>query len=558
MPDFNKVFSALMILLFIAAGLSAQENDNDVSDDAPAVTADAGDSGADENNSTDDADSTDGSAEPVEGETAEAGTEPVAGEDSAAQEVEEDSGSSVTANFNIGSFPMYDRSRAKYFYEDIFGWYPQILMDLAVDVLPRAINNMGFDFTGLAINGNPTKVQFKWGGGIETKSYSGGADGRDYRYTENQDFWGEQGSLKDRGMSYVDSTYDTGYLFWLVQWDQDIVLPDPKHNMHFHLGYKGLYRKWFTDLGPYSTNVEYYLDDTDYPDKDQYLLNKLYTGISFGKTEYPDVPFSHGLKTSIGTSFNFEIAPWFLNFHLSDLALGMNSEGELDFVNKSNWIKLKDFFGRQVTDYYGSIIEIPRKTADYYQVNWSVSGQRGMWDVAPERKSNWFSGYIDWGAGVRWFDEIGDAGYIPLEVRGNFTRRFAVWGDVSLKMNLPTITVADLKGWSTPEANANFEKVEESFANLLGFFGVQVDKQSWGNVPFLQSWLNTRFHAGYDSEVDPWSERTYELYYDERNAFDTYIKMEFRVRVMDFIEFGFNATFDVDNRNGWADPHFGF
>ncbi|MBN2652434.1 MAG: hypothetical protein JXR63_08625 [Spirochaetales bacterium] len=526
MPSFKKVFFVFFLLIAFSIGLIAQENNENENEDKSGENSEV----------VEPTEPTEPATESADDATAEEGE---MSDEEYEKSLEEDK-SGVTVNFVFGDILWLDRYRAKSMYPDFVGWWPEVLVGLGVNV-PSGIDNMRLEFTGLAINDNPTSFVFAVGGGIQTKSYSGGTDGRHIKYSEHQDFWGQQDRLRDRGQNYVDRNYETAFAWWKLQWNQKIVLPDPTVWMNFHLGYKGLFRQWLTNPQDNGLNIEYYLPQTDLPDKEKYILNTLFTGISFGKTEYPDVPFTHGLETSIGTSFNCELAPWFMNMHLDDL---------LDTTNQTNWILLKDYFGKQVTDYYGAFVKIPRKTADYYKVQWSVYGKRGMWDIAPERKSNWFSGRLDWDLGVRWFDKIGNAGYIPLEVRGDYAKRFETWATLKLVMNLPTITIADLKGWSTPEANVEFEKVEESFANFLNFFGFQVDAQSWGNYKFLWADLNTYLYTNYSAELDPENERTFMVYYNQRSSFDMYIKMEFKLRVMQIFYLGFETKFDIDGR--WA------
>lgn len=529
MPRFKNVFFAFA-LSFILVGVTAQEAEENKIEDESAVNVEIINSN--EKNGTTLGSSENISMEEMSDEEYEASLE--------------NSKSNVTVNFVFGDIVWLDRYRAKNFYPDLLGWWPEILLLLGVNV-PSGIDNMRLEFSGMAINDHPTSVTLAWGGGIQTKSFSGGKDARHFKYTEHQDFWSQQDRLKDKGQKYVERNYETAFAWWKLQWDQRIVLPDPTNWMNFNLGYTGLYRKWLSDLGVYGRSLDYYLPKTDLADKDQYILNTIYSGISVGKTEYPDVPFTHGLMTSIGSSFRFEIAPWFMNMHLDDLAGVTNG-------NRDNWIFLKDYNGRQVSDYYGAFVMIPRKTADYYKVKWDVYGNRGLWDIAPERKSNWFSGRLDWDFSVSWFDKIGDAGYIPLEVRGDYARRLSTWASFRLVMNLPSISIADLKGWSTPKANVEFEKIEESFANFLNFFGFQVDDQSWSNYNFITSELRTSLNTNYTAEVDPNNERTYMIYYDQRSAFDMYINVRFGVRIMQIFTLGFESNLNIPGRwaSGWV------
>ena len=90
----------------------------------------------------------------------------------------------IGVSFNIGSIVTYDNERMHDFHSQWFGWYPEFLIFLGLD-LPSGIKDMNLTLSGLNIGKFENSFRFRWGGGVEFIVYKGGPDGRAIQYSED-------------------------------------------------------------------------------------------------------------------------------------------------------------------------------------------------------------------------------------------------------------------------------------------------------------------------------------------------------------------------------------
>ena len=458
----------------------------------------------------------------------------------------------IGVSFNIGSIVTYDNERMHDFHSQWFGWYPEFLIFLGLD-LPSGIKDMNLTLSGLNIGKFENSFRFRWGGGVEFIVYKGGPDGRAIQYSEDYggyaDFWTEQEEKRIAGLDYVESGYDRAFADWGFDWIGGYSFgKNDSSDISILVGYSGRWGKFLQD---YKDETIQYLFDTDYPDRDMYLLNKLTASFSYSFREEFDERFSHGLFNEVGTGVSLDIAPAFMNPSITGEFLPLkNSDGS--FVYDADGNKL--FSGERAY------------TADYYRFEWKVFGRRKLFDVAPERKSVLFTGHLRWGASLRYTDYLGDEGYIPLDARmeirddslfgrrddvltiREYTRSVAVNTSMELVLGLPQIKIEDLKTWTPPETNAGWGKVEDSFGRTLRKFGVEPNAARWNQTNLIDPTLTLRMGTAWIKQLQESPGNRYQTFYiDQPSWLDIDFVIDLNVRVFDILNLGLVFEFELEH-----------
>jgi len=443
----------------------------------------------------------------------------------------------IEASFSMGKMVSYDKNRLASFYADYFGWLNLPLFGIGNSIpIPSGFSEMGITIKGMDINGHSSTVKIPFGAGVQIMHYNRGVDGNWIEYSEgefgewwDEGFWTTQNERRVEGKSYIENTYDVAFAQWGLEWMQNVKpKKSPGSNIDFYFAYRGLFNYWLQDNNPLSRQL---LFETDYPDNKMSVLNKLIGKIAYSHTSSPDQQFSHGLYNKIATNFTIEIAPGIMNPNVyGNKTQKLDEQGNplYRYIDESLPIDME----RRTTDLAKSendfwaggkpMMELT-PTADYYQINFGVSGRRALFDVAPDRASNIFSGYISASTYVTWKSEMGWDGYIPLIVRSG-SPRFKTGASCTFRMNLPTITVMDLKSWSTPHANVEFAKVENKVFDLINKFGLGMSREKFNNMVFIRPWIEIGLSADYYRDYDGnfqhfWAERDYQFTNDAREGY---------------------------------------
>lgn len=457
----------------------------------------------------------------------------------------------IAVSFNIGSIITYDNERMHDFHSQWFGWYPEFLIFLGLD-MPSGIRDMNVTLSGIHWGALENSFRFRWGGGVEFIVYQGGPDGRaiqyDDSYSESGDYWAEQDRKRKSGLDYVETGYDRAFADWGFDWIGGYSFGENgRSDITFLLGYSGRWGKFLKDYKPETTQ---YLFETDYPDRDMYLLNKVTASFSYSFREEFDVRFSHGLYNEIGTGVSLDLAPAFMNPSIT---------GE--------FLPMKDSDGNFIYDSSGNKVLSGERayTADYYRLQFDVFGRRKLFDVAPNRKSVLFTGHLKWGASVRYTDYLGDEGYIPLDVRmeirddalfgrrddvmaiREYTRSVALAGNLELILGLPQIKIEDLKTWTPPETNAGWGKVEDSFGRTLKKFGVEPNAARWNQTNLIDPTLTFRLGSNWIKQLRESPGNRYQTFFiDQPSWLDLDFVIDLNVRVFDVLNLGLVFEFELE------------
>ena len=458
----------------------------------------------------------------------------------------------IGVSFNIGSIVTYDNERMHDFHSQWFGWYPEFLIFLGLD-LPSGIQDMNLTISGLNIGKFENSFRFRWGGGVEFIVYKGGPDGRAIQYSEDYDnygdFWTEQEEKRIAGLDYVETGYDRAFADWGFDWIGGYSFgKNDSSDISILVGYSGRWGKFLQD---YKDETIQYLFDTDYPDRDMYLLNKLTASFSYSFREEFNERFSHGLFNEVGTGVSLDIAPAFMNPSITGEFLPLkNSDGSFVYDADGN----KVFSGERAY------------TAYYYRLEWEVFGRRKLFDVAPERKSVLFTGHLRWGASLRYTDYLGDEGYIPLDVRmeirddslfgrrddvltiREYTRSVAFNTTLELVLGLPQIKIEDLKTWTSPESNAAWGKFEDSFGRTLRKFGVEPNAARWNQTNLIDPTLTLRMGTAWIKQLQESPGNRYQTFYiDQPSWLDIDFVIDLNVRVFDILNLGLVFEFELEH-----------
>lgn len=457
----------------------------------------------------------------------------------------------IAVSFNIGSIITYDNERMHDFHSQWFGWYPEFLIFLGLD-MPSGIQDMNVTISGINWGLLENSFRFRWGGGVEFIVYRGGPDGRaiqyDESYSEAGDYWAEQDRRRRAGLDYVETGYDRAFADWGFDWIGGYSFGEKgRSDITFLLGYSG---RWGQFLRDYKPETIQYLFETDYPDRDMYLHNKLTASFSYSFREEFNERFTHGLYNEIGTGVSLDLAPAFMNPSIT---------GE--------FLPLKDADGNFVYDGAGNKVLSGERayTADYYRLQFDVFGRRKLFDVAPNRKSVLFTGHLKWGASVRYTDYLGDEGYIPLDVRmeirddalfgrrddvlavREYTRSVSLVGNLELILGLPQIKIEDLKTWTPPETNAGWGKVEDSFGRTLKKFGVEPNAARWNQTNLIDPTLTFRLGSNWIKQLKESPGNRYQTFYiDQPSWLDLDFVIDLNVRVFDVLNLGLVFEFELE------------
>lgn len=478
------------------------------------------------------------------------------------EESDEPNKKRAVVSFELGGMVKYDKNRLTSFYSDYFGWLNLPVRSLVAIPLPGGFTGGGVSITGLDINGQSSSLKFPIGGGVMVRRYNRGIDANYIEYAEgefgewwNEDFWSIQNQRKEQGKSYVEDQYDVAWAEWGFEWSQNVKFKkSPGSNLQFDFGYRGYFYKWLQDNNP---NSQQLLFETALPDRQMSVLNKLIAKVAYSHTTAPKQRFTHGLYNSISTSFSFEVAPGVFNPNVygnrvqktdekdNPLYWYLNSDGSIPIKKRTTDMakseNLNDGVAVKMMEY--------EPTADYYVLDFAFGGSRALWDVAPDRQTNIFSGAISGGANIHWMSALGWDGYMPLVVRdGN--PRFKTGAHFNFRMNLPDITIMDLKSWSTPRANVGFARVENKLFGFLNKFGLGISREQFNNMSFLDPWIDIGVNASYFRDFDGnfanfWAERDYMFTEDMREGFgaNLYARLNIKIMGMFTAGIGFNMNF---------------
>ena len=469
-------------------------------------------------------------------------------------------------SFDIGGMVTYDKDRLSTFYADYFGWLNLPLMGFGSSIpIPSGFSGGGITISGLDIVGHSTTLKIPFGGGVKVMNYNRGIDGNWIEYSEgefgewwDEGFWATQRQRELEGKTYIEDTYDVAFAQWGFEWMQNIKPKKSKgSNIDFYFAYRGLFNYWLEDNNPLSRQL---LFETDYPDKKMSVVNKLIAQMSYSNTKSVDQQFSHGLYNNINTSIRFEAAPGILNPNVyGEKSQKKNEDGNplYRYIDESSII---DNYERRTTSLATSeadfgaggktMLELT-PTADYYKVDFNLGGRMALFDVDPNRASNIFSGYISANTYVNWMSEMGWDGYIPIIMRSGVPR-FKTGASVTYVMNLPVITVMDLKSWSTPKANIGFAKVENKVFEIINIFGLGMSRERFNNMVFIRPIVSIGLGANYFRDYDGsfkhfWAERDYQFTNDAREGFSMWGHAKIGVAIFDLITATIGVSADFNN-----------
>ncbi len=459
----------------------------------------------------------------------------------------------VKFNFLFGSVQFYDRIRLSRFYSDYFGFLNIPLRGFFSIPIPSGLDWTGFELYGMDINGSPTNIKFLFGGGVKVSQYNRGIDGSRVEYSEgafaewwDEGFWKTQDQRGLEGKSYVARDYDVAWARASLQWEQKVKLTKSVGSeLSFLFAYNAFFNYWLKDNNPNSRQL---LFETNYPDRNASVTSQLAATIKYSYTKAPEQKFTHGLSNSISTSFTFDIAPGFMN------------------PNVYGWrSQKKNEKGNPLYYYYNSKLPGPLKklrlkttklseseldfgpggspkmeltpTADYYHLRFDVYARQVLFDIAPNVRNNVLSGYIEGSTYIDWTSELGWEGYIPVHIRSD-NRRFKTGAAGRLYINLPDITVLDLKAWSNPKANVGWSKVENGIFGFLGKVGLKYSGAQFNQITMFNPWLEFGLSAWYDRDYDGsfkdfWAERDYQFAQDNRNRFGMTLDSAFKLGILE-------------------------
>ncbi len=471
--------------------------------------------------------------------------------------------------FGTGNFTFYDRQRLAYFYSDYFGFLNLPLKLGTWKIfnipIPAGVSGIGLEISGLDILGSATTIKIPFGGGVKVMSYNRGIDGNAIEYAEgefgewwNEDFWHIQNMRREEGKKYVESQYDVAFAEWGLEWYQNVKAPNsPGSNVNFYFAYKGSFQYWLEDNNPLSEQL---LFQTDFPDKEMSVLNKLIASISYSHTQAPNQRYTHGLSDSISTSFRFEIAPGVMNPNV----YGNKSQKKDRRGNPYYWYINESILEGvyrtwRTTDLQSSEVDFGTggkpfmeytPTADYYFTGFNLAGQKTLWDIAPDKIANVFSGKIQAWGHINWTSELGWDGYIPLVIRSG-SPRFNTGFGTRFTMYLPEITILDLKAWSTPQANIDFAQAEDAVFGFLNQVGLNFSREQFNVMPFLKPRIETGFDVYYYRDYDGnfanfWAERDYQFARDNREGYTSkaYANLIINVAGLLDVVLGFHINFN--------------
>lgn len=481
---------------------------------------------------------------------------------------EGESGSKVNVDFVFGgnNLTYYPRKRLATFYADYFGFLNLPLWGIFDIPIPSGLSGIGIQITGLDINGSATTIKIPFGAGVKVMTYDRGADGNWAEYTQgdfgewwDENFWTVQEQRKTEGKEYVEKEYDVAWAHWGVEWLQSVKAPaSPGSDLSFFLSYAGSFQYWLQDNNPFSKQLLFL---SNFPDKEMSVLNKFIAAIDYSYTKTPDNRFTHNLSDNIYTSFRFEIAPGIMNPNVYGLkSQRKNRRGEPYYwYQDSSWpTPLEKARWRRTTDLKKSeedfgpggnpFMELT-PTADYYYTGFKLGGRKWLWDIAPDKVNNVFSGDIAVNSYLDWTSELGWDGYIPLAIRSG-QPRFKAGGNVAFRMILPEITILDLKSWSTPKANVDFAKVEDAIFGVLNMVGMNYSREQFNVLPLFRPRIETGFNFAYWRDYDGsfknfWAERDYQYTNDNREGFhsDYFADLVINILGLMDVRLGFRVNF---------------
>lgn len=476
----------------------------------------------------------------------------VYGEEGVSSDKDEKKAPPVTVEFDLGEIITYDNERMHDFHNKWFGWYPEFLIFLGLD-MPSGIQDMSLTLSQLYSNGFKNSFRFRWGGGVEFIVYQGGPDGRDIRYLEefsrSGNFWTEQDERRRAGLTYVETGYDRAFADWGFDWlgNYSVEGKSGRSEVEVMLGYSG---RWGQFLKDYKAETIQYLFETDYPDRNMYLINKLTASIEYTLRRDFKERFNHELYNEVGTRFVVDIAPSAFNPSIT---------GEYQ--------PLKTPDGHFVLDSEGKKVYSDEKayTADYYRLFLEVFGRKKLFDVAPRRKSTLFTGHLLWGGSFRYTDYLGDEGYIPLDARmeirddvlygrrddvfaiREYTRSVALTSYIELVLGLPQVKIEDLKNWSPTKVNADWGKFENFVGRLLKKTGVEPDVDRWNQTNLIDPTLSFKLGTNWIKQLGENPGNRYQTFFiDKPSWMDVDFIIDLNVRVFDILNLGLIFEFELE------------
>ncbi len=455
---------------------------------------------------------------------------------------EEKSENKTDVSFQLGSLQFYDRFRAKNFYSDYWGWYPQILMDLGVSVFLSGVRDMGLVFSGMTMGKNneiDTSVKLTWGGGYEFFQYKLGPDGSHLNYYTDDDFWKMQEYYESTGQNYVTKDYDAAYAQWGLDWNFNFGFDkSPSSKVNFDFAYDGKFVDYLEDNRPES---EQFLFSSDFPDRDRYLLHTFSAKVDYNYRTEVKQKFKHELYNIAGTSIGGTISPGFMNVSITgEHQKDLTDDGLIKRDNNGNLI---------YTDKL-------RSTADFYTIEWKAYFKRKIFDVNPNRKSVLFAGYINWEASITYADGLGAGGYIPLDFRllrydkdnlRHFQRNFAFNTRTDLIFMLPEIRVEDLKSWSPAKVSSDWATVEYAIGDFVEKLGITPNYKKWNDVRVIKPELRFNLMTKVEKELNnSVRARMQELWYDQQTWMNVDFWIDLNFKVFDMLNLGLVFKFQLD------------
>ncbi len=458
------------------------------------------------------------------------------------KEVENVEKSKTEISFNLGNLQWFEYYRAKYFYRDYFGWYPQILMSLGAGLFLSGVKDMNLVFSGMTLGKEDdidTSVKLRWGGGYEFFRYDLGPDGKHLNNHIGEDFWKKQAYYESIGQSFVNRGYERGYAQWGLDWLLDFGFKkSPYSNIDLKFSYDGKFVDNLEDNRPES---EQWLFRTDYPDRDRYLLHTFSFDFDYHYRTEVDQRFKHELYNISGMKIGAKFAPGFMN-------VSITAEHKKDLTNQ----------GQVKRDEFGNIIYTDklRTTADFYTVKWEAYVRRKIFDVNPNRKSVLFAGFVKWGATVSYTDELGPDGYIPLDFRilnydqddfRHYQRNTSFLTHADLIFMLPEVRVEDFKGWSSPKINSDWAVFENAIGDFLTKFGITPNYKEWNDVRVIKPELRFNLMTRWEREFGNSNKRRIkELWFDDKDYIDIDFWIDFNMRLFDVLNLGLIFKFELD------------